>query len=646
MRIPIARLACLLLAGIASATPDRSPLHLAVMDPLAADLSCPCVEGHAQRDYLALVEFLEARLGQTIKLVFAEELGIAREQLGGRLDLVIGKHSVVAHDLDRLGIDGRAIAALTDKSGSTTLRGLFVARSGEALDGVADLAGKRLIFGPSHADEKHRAALEALQRAGIDLPRPVPTREGCNIAAVAVVEKAADAGVISDYALSLLEGCGNIEKDSLKVIGKTDPVPFITVWATPGIDAARETAIVNALRAVATQPGLCGTMETARGFVPVTWPGPRGPGHDGCSDHVPTRLPARPQFLWRRPTTNCAVGGIAATSRFVLFADKSKDGNRDVFRCLNAATGEPVWTLDYLAPGEMDYGNAPRATPVVSGPHAYLLGAFGHLHCVELETGEVIWKRRLAADFAAEVPTWGYCVPPILAGKALIINPGGKQASVVALDRLTGETLWQTPGGPAGYAAFTLVNNQVVGFDMKSVGGWDVATGKRLWKLVPEESGDFNVPAAVSIDDRLFLASENNGARMHAWEGDGRLRPIPLAHNDLMTPDTCTPVLLNGRIYAAGLGSLACLDARNGLKTIWRHAEDAFDSHASIIAGNDRVLVLTTYGDLILLDASADRFQPVSRLRPLGETETWSHPALTPGRLYLRSQDEIVCLVF
>jgi outer membrane protein assembly factor BamB len=255
--------------------------------------------------------------------------------------------------------------------------------------------------------------------------------------------------------------------------------------------------------------------------------------------------------------------------------------------------------------------------------------------------------RNLARDFGAEVPTWGYSVSPFLTGKALIVNPGSRDASVAGLDPATGKTLWKTPGPPAAYAAFALAKlhaPQLVGFDAESIGAWDPATGKRLWKLVPPEKGDFNVPAAVPLAGRLILASENNGTRLHTWNKDGTLNQTPIATNDFMTPDTCTPVHHEGRIYAAGLGTLVCLDANNALRTIWRHEEDTFDSHTSMIAGNDRLLIQTMTGELILLDTTADQFTPISRIRPVPGAETWSNPALTPGRLFLRPQNEILCL--
>jgi hypothetical protein len=90
------------------------------------------------------------------------------------------------------------------------------------------------------------------------------------------------------------------------------------------------------------------------------------------------------------------------------------------------------------------------------------------------------------------------CAAPLVVDEKLIVNPGGSKASVVALHRLTGEVLWQSPGAPAACASFILAEvagkRQVVGYDVRSAGCRDLATGKRLWTLEPEEKRDFNVP--------------------------------------------------------------------------------------------------------------------------------------------------------
>ena len=168
--------------------------------------------------------------------------------------------------------------------------------------------------------------------------------------------------------------------------------------------------------------------------------------------------------------------------------------------------------MEFPAPGKLDYGQSPRATPVIHGDKVYLLGAFGGLRCVELASGKVIWERQLPCEFKVPLPTWGMCSPPLIVDDLLIVNPGSANASLAALDCATGGTRWTSPGFPAAYSAFICVEfggqRQIVGYDRHSLGGWDVKTGKRLWKLVPPTEGDFNVPTPVAVEDGIVVSTD------------------------------------------------------------------------------------------------------------------------------------------
>ena len=140
------------------------------MDPLAAPLSCPCVEGYAQRKYEVLAEHLERSLGRDIKLTFSESLQTALEKTEGQVDLVIGKQSVVQADLAVTKVKAEPRLRLTDRSGSTEQHGLIVVNKDDPAQSVADLVDYTIIFGPAEAAEKHSAALKLLADARIKIP--------------------------------------------------------------------------------------------------------------------------------------------------------------------------------------------------------------------------------------------------------------------------------------------------------------------------------------------------------------------------------------------------------------------------------------------------------------------------------------------
>lgn len=248
-----------------------APLTLVVMDPLAAPLACDCVQGYAQRKYELLGAFLTRRLGRPVKVFWSESLVRAlADQTEGRADLVIGKHSVVLHDARQAQRTFVPIASLTGKDGSTTQTGLLVVRAADPAQSVADLTGYRIFFGPADCDEKALAPRVLLQRHGVPLPEKLEVYPACSNAATALVELAADvkaAAVISSYAEPLLEGCGTVKKGDLRVIGVSDPVPFITAFVSDALSAAEREAVRMALLDVATEAELLIGLETGLGFV-------------------------------------------------------------------------------------------------------------------------------------------------------------------------------------------------------------------------------------------------------------------------------------------------------------------------------------------------------------------------------------------
>jgi outer membrane protein assembly factor BamB len=346
--------------------------------------------------------------------------------------------------------------------------------------------------------------------------------------------------------------------------------------------------------------------------------------------------------------TRPGVGGIAATADVVIVSDRSLNDDADVFRCLDTRTGEQRWQVRNPAPGELDYGNSPRATPLIAQGLVYLQGAFGHLTCADLATGEVQWQRNLRRDFGAKDKlVWGTCSSPLIADGKLIVNPGGPLASVAALDPKSGEVVWQTPGPPAAFNSFGLATLggrlQLVGHDKISLGGWDPSTGTRLWTVRPHDANDFNVPSPVFHDGRLIVSTENNGTRMFAFGDDGRIVPHPAAENHEFMPDIHTPVVVGDRLFGVWSG-LHCLDLTNGLKRLWVGDDSAFDEYASIIASDERLLISSLRGELLLVDAVADEFRLLARVKPWEDDDgVYAHPAIVGSRLFVRASGAVRC---
>lgn len=260
-------------AVLAALAAGDSALTVIVMDPLAAELSCPCVKGYAQRDYKKLGAFLAKKLGRPVEVHFAETIAAALEKkTAGKCDLVIGKDSVVRAGAKAAKLGIEHVAGLTGKDGKTTMTGLWVVADKDAAAIASDLKGYRLIFGNEDADEKFSAGLALLKDLGVEAPAKKEMIASCSAAATKLLEahKAGEkaAAIVSSYAQPLLEGCGTVKKGELRVIGETAPVPFVSAFVSAKLAAKDRDALVKALLSVGDDAALCKAMETKKGFVP------------------------------------------------------------------------------------------------------------------------------------------------------------------------------------------------------------------------------------------------------------------------------------------------------------------------------------------------------------------------------------------
>ncbi len=253
---------------------EKQPFTIIVMDPLAAPLSCDCVKGYAQRDYEKLGKYLEQQLGLPVQVHFAESLGAALERKSqGKADLIIGKCSVIASQgpLNKLKL--APILSLTGKDGSTTQTGLILVPTKDPALTIADLKGYRILFGSKDCDEKYQAALYLLKDNEVAVP-PAEKHEtcaACSDGAVAILDMHKNgikaAAVISSYAKPLLEGCGTIKKGDLRVVGETDPVPFVTVFINQNLPTNEQHRVQEALLKMSETPALLIALESKAGFV-------------------------------------------------------------------------------------------------------------------------------------------------------------------------------------------------------------------------------------------------------------------------------------------------------------------------------------------------------------------------------------------
>jgi len=397
------------------------------------------------------------------------------------------------------------------------------------------------------------------------------------------------------------------------------------------------------------------------------WPQWRGLHRDGTwreSGIVDSIPDAGLPVVWRARVLNGWSGPAVAGGR-VFVTDHNYKSDPEVERivCFDEGTGERLWIHEYPCPyGNMEYGNGPRATPIVHEGRVYALGTMGHLHCLNVESGAVIWKKDPAVDLQVAMPRYGVSASPLIEGNAVIISPGARpNGTAIAFDRKTGTELWRVLGDRTAYSspiALTMAGTrQVILWTGDNVNSLDPLTGQLLWQVPYKASFDPAQATASPVfhDGKLLcLAAWNRGSMMLDLDAQRPGASVLWKTRTNPTGSTGTPIFQQEKyIYAVvGDGALCCLDAANG-DEIWRTT--AATSHrfgmAHLITNGDTYFLLNQQGQLIAARLTSEGYtergrtlliEPTAGYRAAGPV-CWAHPAFANGKVIARNDRELIC---
>ncbi len=406
-------------------------------------------------------------------------------------------------------------------------------------------------------------------------------------------------------------------------------------------------AILLSLLPVACIGALTGSGRPA---AAADWPQFLGPTRNGISTETDllTSWPAKgPPVLWERAVGAGFSGPVVVGPWLILF---HRVGDKEVVECLEAATGKSRWKADYPTAYRDDYGkgDGPRSTPLVAGGRVFTLGAEGRLHCLDLNTGKVLWQRALHEDYQVPRNFFGVGTSPLLEGGLVIVNVGGKGAGVVALDQNTGKEVWRATDQHASYAspvAATIAGTRhLFVFTREGLVSLDPKTGavrfSKRWRSRFQAS--VNAATPLVIGDYLFLsASYNTGAvllRVHAdgadevWKGD-----------NILSNHYSTSVAYQGFLYGFDGrqeegARLRCVELKTG-KVRW--TREPFGCGSLILVGGN-LIILAENGDLVSVEATPDAYHEKSRAAVLARP-CRAPIALAEGRLFARDERKLVC---
>lgn len=399
-------------------------------------------------------------------------------------------------------------------------------------------------------------------------------------------------------------------------------------------------------RAVLSALVLAGSGLTAAHAEPgFDWPQFRGPERNGFSPEkglLRSWPEGGPKVLWRKPVG----GGFSSitVAKGVLYT-MAADGETEAALALRESDGSEIWRVPLGPLFTEQFGNGPRSTPTVDGDEGYFLTSKGKLHALKLKDGAKIWEVDLVTDFGSTVPNRGFSPSPLVDGDLVLIEAGGTNGrAYVALDKKTGKVRWSALDGKPGYTtplAVTIDGVRQYVF-VSTVQGEVVsltADGKVHWRH-PWKGGALASPLYLPPNRIFASAADDVGSiLLEVKTVDGKAAVTEVWNSRVMKAHFGSPVLLGDHIYGFDNASLKCLGAADAEQK-WVHR--GFGK-GTLITADGLLFVLSDRGLLTLAEATPGGFVEKGKIQAL-EGKTWTAPSLSNGRLYLRDEDELVCL--
>jgi outer membrane protein assembly factor BamB len=385
------------------------------------------------------------------------------------------------------------------------------------------------------------------------------------------------------------------------------------------------------------------------------WPCWRGPRRDGISRETGL-LKEWPRGglkqLWKADLSG-GFSAVAVAGGRVFTQTKEK--NQEVVLCLDAASGRELWRYRY----DCDYGahpsftgggrpqarTGPRSTPAVDGDRVYCLGATGILLCLEVKKGKKVWRQDLLKIGGRNCPSHGYCSCPLVVGDRLYVHPGGpKGKSIAALDKKTGNVIWQAldDGAGCGTPVWAEAGGapQLIFFTARGAVGVAPKDGKLLWRYPWKTRFDLNIATPIYADGKVFISS-NYGTGGALFRLTAKGTPETVWKKLTMQNHFSTSVLYRGHLYGFSDSRLRCVEFATG-KVKWD--KTGLGKGSLVIAGG-RLIVLGDHGELVLAEATPDKYAPISQCQVFDrETLTWTVPVVSGGRLFVRSENALLAL--
>ncbi len=407
--------------------------------------------------------------------------------------------------------------------------------------------------------------------------------------------------------------------------------------------------------------------SAARGEIVTlsgAWPQFRGPTRHAVSTDTGllTAWPEDgPPLVWQAQGAGRGYASLAIVGdRLYTMGDDlsiADDGDEYVV-CFRVADGQFVWKARLGPPwtSGRESWQSSRSTPTVDGDLLYALTPHGELVCLESATGNERWRKHLLHDLGGRRGDgWGYSESVLIDGDRLICTPGGEAATMVALDKRTGEEIWRAsrPGDRgAGHASIVIseVGGTRVYVNTTASGALGVraSDGQLLWSY-PIDRTTSVIPNPIIRDDLVFFTAgyRRGGALLRQIPGDGGSVSMQVVYplRTELTNKHGGVVLVGNHLYGDtdDRGNPFCAELMTG-EVVWQ-ARGSGRGSASMAVADGHLYIRWACGQIALVPATPDGYREQSTFRTpgSGDRPSWAHPVIAGGRLYLREGDLILC---
>ena len=360
-----------------------------------------------------------------------------------------------------------------------------------------------------------------------------------------------------------------------------------------------------------------------------------------------------PPLSWKAVGLGDGVAPVSVVGGRVF--TMGNKGDDVICTAFSERDGVPLWTAK-IGPAAKEIGSMrwlSQMAPTVDGEQMYVVIANGDYVCLATETGKEIWRKHFQKDFEGRRGPWGFCDYPLVDGENLIISPGGQKATVVALNKKTGERIWAcaVPGGDThGHAAPMIATiggtRQYVFHLAKWMVGVSAREGELLWKYDGMGTRVATTHAPIIRDDTIFYASGYlvGHALLKAGNAGGtwKITEVYRLKSPVYLPWLGSPTALSDGVLFNTTRGLQWVDWKTG-KVAW---EDKTLGRCTYTVADDKIFVRTQSGKIALGTADAKGWKPLAEFVPPAldsSAPASTFPVVANGRLYVRDYDALLC---